>query len=204
VAGDVVRTSGYQLRLPAPRSTITVAAFGPHAVRVAARHADRMVLALVTLAGAERLAAVLQAESQAAGTSPRLAAWVPVAVDAGDEAREQLRRMLVSYVAAPGYGEMFGEAGFSDVVALARTRAHPREVLAAIPDGLVDAIAILGDASDVRRRVAEFAEHVDELVVLPCSTGADPGGVQTLQTLSELAAGEASSLERLPQSNPDG
>lgn len=190
VAGDVIRTSGYQLRLAAPHSTITVAAFGPSAVRLAAQHGDRMVVSLVTVGAAERLATNLRSEAQKAGrAAPRLAAWIPVAVDGGDAAREQLRRTLVGYLAAPGYSEMFEDEGFAHIVALARKRPHPRDLLAAIPDELVEAVGVLGDASAVRHRLADYAAHVDELVVLPCSTDDDPAGVRTLRTLADGASG---------------
>jgi probable F420-dependent oxidoreductase len=189
VSGDVIRTSGYQLRLPAPHSTVTVAAFGPSAVRVAARHGDRMVVSLVTVGAAERLSTSLRAEAQQAQrATPRLAAWIPVAVDGGDAAREQLRRTLVGYLAAPGYSDMFEEAGFPEIVALARRRPHPRDLLAAVPDELVDTVGVLGDASAVRRRLTDYAAHVDELVILPCSTDNDPAGVRTLRTLADWAA----------------
>src|SRR5688500_5961627 len=60
--GELVRTDGYRLRLPPPRASLTVAAFGPATVRVAARVADRMVLNLVTPEATARLAADLRRE----------------------------------------------------------------------------------------------------------------------------------------------
>jgi probable F420-dependent oxidoreductase len=190
--GEVVRTRGYQLRLPAPASTITVAAFGSAAIDVAARYGDRMVVSLVTVPAAETLAGRLKAAASAAGRpAPRLAAWVPVAVDAGggggDAAREQVRRTLVGYLAAPGYSDMFRQAGFEDVVAFAESRPHPRELLAAIPDDLVDTMSVLGDEPTVRSRLAEYAPFVDEVVVLPCCTDADPAGTGTLRALARWA-----------------
>src|SRR4051794_6530184 len=168
-----------------PGSRLTVAAFGPAAVRLAARCGDRMVISLPTVVAAERLAGRLRDEARSAGRPvPPLAAWLPVAVDGGDAAREQIRRTLGGYLAAPGYAEMFQEAGFGDVVALARRRAHPREVLDAVPDDLVDSVAVLGDEPAVRDRLAAYGEHVDELVVLPCSTDDDPAGARTLRALA--------------------
>ena len=181
--GRTVRVQDYRLRLPAPRSPITIAAFGAAAVRAAARHADRMVVSLVTADSAGRLAARLRSESDAAGTSaPPVAAWVPVAVDGGAQAREQVRRAVVGYLAAPGYAQMFEEAGFGDVVALARSRPHPSELLAAVPDDLVHAVAALGGPEEVAARLASYA--VDEIAVLPCCTDEDPAGEHTLRTLA--------------------
>ncbi|GAA4363878.1 LLM class F420-dependent oxidoreductase [Actinomadura verrucosospora] len=181
--GRTVRVQDYRLRLPAPRSPITIAAFGAAAVRAAARHADRMVVSLVTADSAGRLAARLRSESDAAGTSaPPVAAWVPVAVDGGAQAREQVRRAVVGYLAAPGYAQMFEEAGFGDVVALARSRPHPSELLAAVPDELVHVVAALGGPEEVAARLASYA--VDEIAVLPCCTDEDPAGEHTLRTLA--------------------
>ncbi|MEU9841033.1 LLM class F420-dependent oxidoreductase [Actinomadura sp. NPDC048032] len=181
--GRTVRVQDYRLRLPAPRTPITIAAFGAAAVRAAARHADRMVVSLVTADSAGRLAARLRSESDAAGTSaPPVAAWVPVAVDGGAQAREQVRRAVVGYLAAPGYAQMFEEAGFGDVVALARSRPHPSELLAAVPDELVHAVAALGEPEEVAARLASYA--VDEIAVLPCCTDEDPAGEHTLRTLA--------------------
>ena len=54
--GDMVSTQGYRLPLAPPGGSITVAAFGDRAIAVAAAHADRMVLDLVSpqLAGEYR------------------------------------------------------------------------------------------------------------------------------------------------------
>ena len=164
--GQAPAPGGYRLRLDPPRSSITVAAFGPAAVRVANEVADRMVVNLCT----PTQAAALKADVP-------LAAWVPAAIDPTPEALDQLRRGVVPYLAAPGYGEMFAAAGFDDVVALARSGAHPRDVFAAVPLQLVAAIAIL-DAGDVERW-----DWVDELVVVPATAG-DPGGRRTLEVLA--------------------
>lgn len=169
--------SGYRLRLPAPRSEITVAAFGPRAVRTAAL-ADRMVLNLVTPASANRLA-------RQGGI--RTAVWVIAAVDPDQEAVERIRRGIVGYLAAPGYGEMFAEAGFGDVVDYARTRPHPRDLLRAIPDALLHEIALIGDVDSVRARIAAY--EVDEVAIVPVSTDADPGGLNTLKMLRYISDG---------------
>ncbi|WP_308170110.1 LLM class F420-dependent oxidoreductase [Acrocarpospora catenulata] len=174
------RSDGYRLRLPAPRSTVSVAAFGPAAVRVAA-NADRMVLNLITPASAARLIGDLRALSP----TSRVTAWVTAAVDPDTAAVEQIRRGVVGYLAAPGYGEMFAEAGFSDIVEYARTRPHPRELLAAIPDKLLESVALLGDLPTIRSRLAEYAAAgVDEVALVPASTASDPGGAKTLTALA--------------------
>jgi probable F420-dependent oxidoreductase len=184
--GQVVRSTGYRLRLPAVRGPLTVAAFGPAAVRVAARYADRTVAGLVTPASAERLAAALAAAADAVGRArPRTACWVPVAVTREPApAVAQVRRMLTGYLAAPGYADMFTEAGFGDLVARAVAGAHPKELLAAVPDALVATVAAIGSAEVVQARLDAYARHVDEVVALVCCTDEDPVGEATLRALA--------------------
>lgn len=183
--GECVSSSGYRLRLPAPRSRLSVAAFGPSAVRTAAM-ADRMVLNLITPASAERLIARLRAVSPATSVT----AWVTAAVDPDREAVDRIRRAVVGYLPAPGYGEMFAEAGFADVVEFARTGPHPRELLAAVPDELVASVALLGDVDAVGARLSAYAAAgVDEVALVPVSTDRDPGGTATLKALSVTSGG---------------
>lgn len=179
--GEVVTSRGYRLRLPAPRSALTIAAFGPAAVRAAAAHADRMVVNLVSPATAAELVA-------AVGGDTRVAAWVVTAVDGGRAALDQLRRGVVGYLAAPGYAEMFAREGFGDLVAYARTRPHPAELLAAVPDELVAAVGIVGDTDTARDRIAAYrAAGVDDVVLVPAATDDDPAGERTLRALRERA-----------------
>jgi probable F420-dependent oxidoreductase len=212
VAGEVIRTRGFRLRTRAPSSPLTIAAFGRGAVKVAARHADRMVINLVTPKSAARLVQMLHDECRAAGRPvPPVAAWVaavvspavagpavggPAVAGPGLAGIEQLRRGLVAYMSAPGYGEMFAEAGFADVVRFARTGPHPGELLAAIPPEIVGHVSLVGDEPGVRARIAEYADAgVDEIALVPGSSEADPAGVGTL---TALAPGPASA----PGPNP--
>jgi probable F420-dependent oxidoreductase len=186
LAGEVLRTSGFRLRTAPPDSVLTVAAFGVGAVRVAALHADRMVINLVTPKSAARLVQMLHDECRAAGRpEPPVAAWVTAIVDPSPAGTEQLRRSFVPYLAAPGYGEMFAEAGFGDVVAFARTGPHPRDLLAAIPAEIVSHVSLVGDQASIRARLAEYAEAgVSEVALVPGSSEQDPAGVATLTALA--------------------
>ena len=88
-------------------------------------------------------------------------------------------------MSAPGYGEMFAEAGFADVVRFARTGPHPGELLAAIPPEIVGHVSLVGDEPGVRARMAEYADAgVDEIALVPGSSEADPAGVGTLTALA--------------------
>jgi probable F420-dependent oxidoreductase len=191
VAGEVVRTSGYRLRLPAPRSPLVIAAAGPRAVSTAAAHADRLVLNLVDPPTAGTLVAQARAAAQALGRPmPRVAVWTPAAIGAagpGRDAVDQLRRGVVGYLAAPGYADMFERAGFGEVVAFARTRPHPRDLLAAIPQELVAALGVLGDEETAAARIAAYVAHgVDDVVLVPSATDTDPAGEATLRAAAKL------------------
>lgn len=206
LAGQLIRTRGYRLRAKPPATPLTIAAFGRGAIRVAARQADRMVINLVTPKSAARLVQMLHDECRAAGRPvPPVAAWLPAAVGpspdrpspdrpspdgagpagAAPAGTEQLRRGLVSYLSAPGYGEMFAEAGFGDLVRFARTGPHPGELLAAIPAELTGHVSLAGRREAVLARLAEYARAgVDEVALVPGSCDADPAGVATLTALA--------------------
>lgn len=186
--GSLVRTHGYRLRLPPPGAHITIAAFRPAAVRAAARHADRMVLNLVTPQAVASLRAQMDEAAAAVGRpAPKLAVWVTCAVDPGEEALQQVMRAAVGYLAAPGYRDMFCEAGFGDVVQLAEKRPHPKELLAAIPTELPRAIGLLGNVDSIRTRLdAYYDAGADEVCLVP-ATMEDPGGERTLATMKTFA-----------------
>jgi probable F420-dependent oxidoreductase len=154
--GEMASCKGYRLRLDPPSASLTIAAFGPAAVKTAARHADRMLLNMVTPQSLTRLRSQMQAAADEAGRpAPKLAVWLTCAVDPEREAIEQLLRAVVGYLAAPGYSEMISEAGFEELVQFARTRPHPKDLLAAKPDALLSAIGLVGSENDIAARLEE-------------------------------------------------
>ena len=170
-AGD--RVDGFRLRQPPDGTTVTVAAFGAQAVEIAAA-ADRMVLNMVTVEAAAQLAA----------QHPNTAAWLAAAVDPTPDERRWMALGYVGYLAAPGYGEMFADAGFGELVTFARTRPHPRELAARLPLELLDAVALVGSESEVRDRIDAYAAAgLTEigLVVPPLDS---PSGRRTLEALA--------------------
>ncbi len=170
-SGD--RVNGFRLTEPPdPSPTITVAAFGPRAV-ASAGDADRMVLNMVTVETARRLAA------QHSNT----AVWLCAAVDPTDEERGWLARGFVGYLAAPGYGEMFTEAGFGELVEFARSGAKPKEVYARMPPELLDAVALVGDETTIRDRIAAYrAAGIREIGIVPAAPDL-PSSAPTLELL---------------------
>ena len=185
--GELAKCNGYHLRADAPGAHVTVAAFGPLAVDVAARHSDRMLLNMVTAASAARLKQQLEDAAKKAGRpTPTLAVWAGCALDPGAAGIAQMLRSKVGYLAAPGYSDMFVEAGFGDLVAFAKTRPHPREILAAMPAELAACVGLTGDEATLQSRAADYrAAGVDELCIVP-ATADDPGAERTLAFVSSF------------------
>ncbi len=127
--GRHVASHGFRLRNPQQETRIALGAFGPGMIRLAARHADEVVLNLASPARvAEVRHAIDSAAAAAAGrAAPRLTVWVPVAVDPGVVAHAQLAAQLAVYLGPPGYGEMFSALGFDRLVGAAR-RGEPSRV----------------------------------------------------------------------------
>lgn len=172
LAGE--RVNGFRLaRPPAPRPSITVAAFGPRAVGAAAA-ADRMVLNMVTAETAGRLAT----------QHPNTAVWLCAAIDPTKEERAWLSRGFVGYLAAPGYSEMFTEAGYGELVHFAKSKPGPKEVFARVPDDLIDRVALVGSEATVRSRMDEYAAAgITEICLVPPAPDL-PSSRRTLDVLA--------------------
>lgn len=180
---------GFKLRRPQPDASITVAAFGPQMTRVGARIADEVVLNLVAPEHVARVRARIDDEAAAAGRrAPRLAVWVPSALDPGERAMAQLAGQLSVYLGAPGYGELFAGLGFGDLVDRARA-GTPRAALAeAVPAELVAQIGALGDTEEIIARVAAYHDAGADHVAIVPSTAEDPAGVRLLEAVSQVEA----------------
>jgi probable F420-dependent oxidoreductase len=187
--GDQVRVHGFRLRRPAPETRVCVAAFGPAMTRVAAQHADQVVLNLVPPEHIGEVRAALDREAEEVGrTPPPLAVWVPVAVDPGAQARRQLASQLAIYLAPPGYGEMFSRLGFGELVEHARGGAKRDELADRVPFELLEQVCAVGSASAVAARLSSYHEAGAEVVGVVPSTAEDPGG----RTALSVSAGARS------------
>jgi probable F420-dependent oxidoreductase len=186
IDGEVV-SAHYRLRLDPPGGPLTVAAFGDRAIAVAAEHADRMVLDLVSPQLAREYRAKLDTLAKRAGRRPpRLAAWIPAAVDPDPESYAQLMQSLVGYLEVAGYDEMFTAAGFGKAVELAHAGAVREELLSALPPEAAAMVGLVGDADAIGARLEAYAMGLDEVVLVPATAG-DPGGERTLTALAAFA-----------------
>jgi probable F420-dependent oxidoreductase len=190
--GRHVRTSGFRLRRPGPHIRISVAAFGPAMTRVAARHADEVVLNLVPPEHVSAVRATVDAEAAAAGrTAPGLAVWVPVALEPDSEARAQLASQLAIYLGAPGYGEMFSGLGFAELVRRARDGARRSELARSVPFELLERVCAVGSPDEVIARISAYHDAGAGVVGVAPSTAEDPGGrgvLRALQRTKEIAS----------------
>jgi probable F420-dependent oxidoreductase len=183
--GRHVRTRGFRLRRSLPDARICVAAFGPAMTRVAARHADEVVLNLVPPQRVGVVRAAVDAEAAAAGRAPpQLAVWLPAALDPGREARAQLASQLAIYLAPPGYGEMFSELGFPELVQRARAGARRSELARNIPYELLEHVCALGSREEAARRISAYFDAGADVVGVVPSTAEDPGGRGVLSAIS--------------------
>jgi probable F420-dependent oxidoreductase len=183
--GRHVNSRGFRLRDPRPDTRIALGAFGPGMIRLAAQHADEVVLNLASPARvAEVRAAINTATAATNRPAPRLTVWAPVALNPGDAAHAQLAAQLALYLGAPGYGEMFTALGFDDLVRQARTGATRRELAPAVPVELLDRVCALGDADRVAARLRAYREAGADCVAVVPSTADDPGGRSTLRAVT--------------------
>jgi probable F420-dependent oxidoreductase len=190
--GRHVRMHGFRLRRPRPDIRISVAAFGPAMTRVAARHADQVVLNLVPPEHVNAVRATLDTEAAAAGRpAPDLAVWVPAAMEPDSEARARLAAQLAIYLGAPGYGEMFSKLGFGELVRRARDGARRSELARSVPFELVQRVGAVGSSDEVIARISAYHDAGADAVGVAPLTGQDPGGRGVLRALSE-------GLPRLP------
>ena len=187
LAGERVR--GFRLRSPQPETSVTLAAFGPEMIRVAARYADELVLNLVTPEHVAAVSARVADEAAAVGRpTPRLAVWAPAALAPREHALRQLAGQLAVYLGAPGYGELFAGLGFGGLVAEARAGAPRAELAAAIPSDLLERIGALGSPEQVAARVAAYHDAGADHVAVAPSTAEDPAGVQVLEAVCAQVA----------------
>lgn len=186
--GRFVRSHGFRLRNPLPHSRIGVGAFGPSMLKLSARIADEVVLNLVTVQRVSQIRQQIEQHATAAGrVPPHVTAWIPVAVRPGAAALRQLAGQVAVYLAPPGYGEMFIELGYADLVERARAGARRADLAAEIPVELAGQLAALGTPDQVADRIRAYLDAgADTVAVIPV-TAEDPAGRIALGCAADIA-----------------
>lgn len=184
--GRYVRSHGFRLRHPLPRTSIAVGAFGPHMTHLAAVLADEVVL---NLAPPQRVAQVRQQIDDYAAAAdrrpPHLTVWVPAALRPGETSFQQAAKQLTIYLAPPGYGEMFCELGFAGLVERARRGAPRSELAAAMPFELAEQLCAFGSSGQVAARLQAYAQAGADTVAVVPVTAEDPAGRAVLECAAE-------------------
>lgn len=184
--GVHVRTRGFRLRAPQPGARIGVAAFGPRMTRVAAEVADDVVLNLVAPEQVAKVRALVDAARPAGAPRARLAVWVVCALNPGPAAQRQLAGQLAVYLRPPGYGEMFTELGFGELVALARSDVGRAELSRAIRPELAASVGAIGSPAQIADRLARyFAAGADHIGIVPV-TAQDTDGAEVLAAVAAI------------------
>ena len=183
-AGKLVRTRGFRLRAPQPSTKLSVAAFGPQMTRVAVQSADQLVLNLVSPGHVAAVRASVDAIAAEHGMSaPRLAVWVSAAIDPGPATHRQMAAQMAAYLAPPGYGEMFADLGFGDLVVQARGGASRAALADAITPELPAAVGAIGSASEVIARIESYFEAGADHVGIVPATAEDQAGRRVLSAV---------------------
>ena len=159
---------------------VYVAALGPRMCRLAGAVADGVLLNWATLAYTEQAIAEVRRGAEEAGRDPAsvdIATYLRVTPGRPSEATAlALARDIASYMNRPFYRTMFDESGFAaHTGAIAEAyRDDPEAAARLVPDTMVEALTIAGDAATVQRRVAAYrALGVALPVLAPLSPSGD-------------------------------
>jgi probable F420-dependent oxidoreductase len=167
--GVSVRSRNFTSRLAPSHASLTVLAFGIESSEVAVGRADRVAVPLATVEHAARIKARLALTADRLNRPvPRLAVFLPTVVDPDARAMDWIRRSLLPYLDADGFGRMFAEAGHGELVDLARGGAHERSLMADMTDDVLRSVAAFGDLNQVCTAFEDYRQAgVDEIVMLP-------------------------------------
>ena len=179
-SGDYYQvTASLPSAVPAPNIPILISALRPNAFKLAGELADGAIpwLAPIDYLVTTALPALQEGADRAGRARPPLFAHVPVAVSTDrDAARTAFRAQFPIYGRLPFYAAMFDAAGF------------PVTAAGDMPDGLVDTLAVSGDASEIRSRLLDVrSQGIDELLI---SHVVVEDAAAELETLSEILAAD--------------
>jgi alkanesulfonate monooxygenase SsuD/methylene tetrahydromethanopterin reductase-like flavin-dependent oxidoreductase (luciferase family) len=214
-AGERIRYTGQVHRMDwTPRVTpvapypVYLAAIFPSMLRVAAEVADGIAGGATLSAPYLRdaLRPAIAGHATRAGRDPEAFAWRAVMFTAAsadsDAARRAVRGALCALFAPlphPYYEHTMCEQGFGAVVARLRAlvpAGRTAEAIDAIPDALVDRLAIAGTPAQCRARIAEYEGLLDELLLINALPPAAGGWRESYADfLTLVAARDASRTE---------
>ena len=88
---------------------------------------------------------------------------------------------------APGYGEMFSELGYGELVERARAGARRSELAGKIPADLLEQVGALGGPDELAARIRAHHDAGADVVGAVPSTAEDPGGRRVLAAVARMS-----------------
>lgn len=159
------------LRIEPPEHVppILLAALGPRMTELAYLHADGLILNMVPIDGAAKLADLGRSR---AGDGFEVLLSQRVCVDPTEADLLTIRREIASYCRVEVYGQNLQRWGWD----LASVRAaEASDAARAVPEALLRELAIFGSANECRERLREFRAAGVTPLVVPVGVG-DPAG----------------------------
>jgi probable F420-dependent oxidoreductase len=153
---------------------IYTAGVNPRMVEVAGRVADGLLGHVLFTTGyiEDVVLPAIELGAQRTGRDPgdvRVASLVLASVDDDPEvARREAAAMLAFYASAKTYAPVLERIGFADEAAAVRdafARGDEEAMVAAIPDRMVDALAVAGTPEDVRSQLRRYEGLLDHAIL---------------------------------------
>ena len=182
--GEVIRIERFDLWFPPHRPAIPIwlSALFPTMLEIAGEIADGTLLTWPTLDAVGRAVEHVAIGARRAGRRPEaidVASLLPCMVAGSrEEARESLRPAVGFYAGFfPRYNRLLAEAGFADAVRVIKAafdRGGREAAAKAVPDALVDAVALAGTPDHCRERIDAYRRAGLRLpIVSPRASGPD-------------------------------
>lgn len=157
--------SNLQIEPPEQKPPILLAALGPRMTELAYRHADGLILNMVPIDVAAKLAGQGRAR---AGNRFEVLLSQRVCVDPTEEDLLVIRREISSYCRVVVYGQNLQRWGW-DLTAV--RSADASDAARVVPDTLLNEVVTLGSASECRERLREFRAAGITPLVVPVGAG---------------------------------
>ncbi|WP_433496595.1 LLM class flavin-dependent oxidoreductase [Sphaerimonospora sp. CA-214678] len=176
-AGEIHRMAGWRCQVDPVRESIPIvlAATSPKMTRLAALVADGIALgSLQSAQYVAEVAAECRSRAERPGFSVMMAALVAVDEDA-ERARAAARAAVVNLYAGkphPHYDALLRRQGYERVADDVDRYVRRGDLAAArrsVTDEVVDRLTVAGTPAECRRRIAEYAETVDDVLLVNVS-----------------------------------